>query len=324
MIRIAACLVLALAIPRSGRAGSGGNPLVHEGMAGASAAADIGQGRIAVANDEDNRIRIFRVDSGGPAESETDVGGFLGVHGRNTEADLEGAARIGNRVYWIGSHGLSKDGKPRPNRQRFFCTEIVSKDGAAPRLVPAGEPCRTLLDQFILSPEAAGLDLDRSRTVAPNESGGLNIEALSAGPDGTLLVGFRSPIPAGKALVVPLLNPADVVAGRPARFGPPLRIDLDGRGLRDMAWDGRQWILLGGGGGGQDRKPRLYRWEGPGSNPVPLAAKGLKDLNPESVTILGEPGQESLLVCSDDASGSGGLLRNRTFRSLRVPLKDAR
>ena len=323
MLRAAACLLVALGMPLPGRAGSAHAFLVHEGMAGASAAVDVGQGRIAVANDEDNRIRIYKAETGGAPESETDVGRFLGVQGRNVEADIEGAARIGNRVYWIGSHGRSKDGKPRPNRQRFFCTEILAVDGAPPRLAPAGQACHTLLDQLALSREAQGLDLDRARGLPPNESGGLNIEALAAGPDGSLLIGFRSPIPGDKALVVPLRNPAEVVEGRPARFGAPLLLDLDGRGLRDMAWDGRQFILLGGGGGGENRKPRLYRWEGPGKVPTALAAKHLKDLNPESVTVYGEPGQESLLVCSDDASGSGGLLRNRTFRSLRIPLKDA-
>ncbi len=300
--------------------GSAKPPTVHSGMAGASAAVDLGEDRFAVANDEDNRIRIYRTDSAGAPEAETDFSRFLLVQGRNTEADIEGAARIGNRIYWIGSHGLSKDGKARPNRHRFFATDIIPAPGGPPTLVPVGRPCMDLLSQYASSGGLPGSDLSRAMSIPPNEPGGLNIEALAAGPDGVLYIGFRSPIPTRLALIVPLLNPAEVVEGRPARFGEALRLDLDGRGIRDFAWDGHQWYLLGGGGGGEDRKTRLYRWEGPGKAAVPLAAKGLKDLNPEAVTLLGSGAGATLLICSDDASGSGSKSGSRNFRSLNLPV----
>jgi hypothetical protein len=321
MKRFARMAIPALGCVLLAWAGFAKPPTVHSGMAGASAAVDLGDGRFAVANDEDNRIRIYRADSTGAPEAETDLSGFLRVHGRNTEADIEGAARIGNRIYWIGSHGLSKDGKARPNRHRFFATEVVPTAGGPPAIVPVGKPCVDLLTQFASSAVTPGFDLSRAMTIPPNEPGGLNIEALAAGPEGILYIGFRSPIPSDKALLVPLLNPADVVAGHPARFGTPLSLDLDGRGVRDLVWDGQQWYLLGGGGGGEDRKPRLYRWEGPGRTALPLSAKGLKDLNPEAVTLLGSGRGASLLICSDDASGSGGKSSSRNFRSLNLPVE---
>jgi len=304
--------------------GSAKPPMVHSGMAGASAVVDLGDDRFAVANDEDNRIRIYRTDSSGAPEADTDFSRFLQVQGRNTEADIEGAARIGNRIYWIGSHGLSKDGRARPNRRRFFATDIIPVASGPPTLLPVGRPCMDLLTQFVSSGIHLGTELSRAMSLPPNEPGGLNIEALAAGPDGALYIGFRSPIPTNLALVVPLLNPAEVVEGRPARFGEALRLDLDGRGIRDFAWDGRQWYLLGGGGGGEDRKTRLYRWGGPGKAPIPLAAKGLKDLNPEAVTLLSSGKGARLLICSDDASGSVGDSRSRNFRSVRVPVEALR
>jgi len=290
--------------------------LLHSGMGGASAAVDVGGGRIAVANDEDNRLRIFRTDADGPPESSVDVSGFLHVEGRNIEADLEGAARIGDRIYWIGSHGRAKDGRLRPNRQRLFATAIITAADGAKSLRPVGFPCRNLLDQLVGSAAAQDLGLGVAMGIAPNEPGGLNIEALSEGPGGSLYIGFRSPVPAGKALVVPLLNPDEVVDGKPARFGTALRIDLGGRGLRDMAWNGRSWYLLGGGGGGEDRKPRLYRWTGGTSPAEHLAARGLKDLNPEALTVLGTGEAQSLLVCSDD--GKRNATQGRSFRSIRL------
>ncbi len=304
-------------------AGSAKPPTVHSGMAGASAAVNLGEGRFAVANDEDNRIRIYRAGEPGGPEAEADFSRFLQVHGRNTEADIEGAARIGDRIYWIGSHGLSKDGKARPNRHRFFATDIVTAASGPPNLIPVGKPCVDLLNQLASSAIQPELDLSRAMALPPNEPGGLNIEALSAGPDGALFVGFRSPIPSKLAILVPLLNPAEVVEGKPARFGKPLRLDLDGRGIRDLVWDGHRWYLLGGGGGGEDRKTRLYRWDGPGRAATPIATKGLKGLNPEAITLLGSGEDASLFICSDDASGPGGLSTSRTFRSLRLPLKDA-
>jgi hypothetical protein len=166
-------------------------------MAGASAAVDLGEGRFAVANDEDNRIRIYRAGEPGGPEAETDFSGFLQVHGRNTEADLEGAARIGNRIYWIGSHGLSKDRKVRPNRHRFFATDIVQATSGPPTLIPVGKPCVDLLIQLASAAMPPGFDLSGAMALPPNEPGGLNIEALAAGPDGALYIGFRSPIPSG-------------------------------------------------------------------------------------------------------------------------------
>lgn len=46
-----------------------------------------------------------------------------------------------------------------------------------------------------------------------------------------------------------LMNPAELIAGRPARWGPPARLDLGGQGIRDAVWSGRRYYLLGGSPG---------------------------------------------------------------------------
>jgi hypothetical protein len=299
--------------------GCGATPpllLQHTGMGGASAAVDLGGGRIAVANDEDNRIRIYRADADGGPESFLDVGGFLRVQGGNTEADLEGAARVGDRIYWIGSHGRAKEGRLRPNRHRFFATDIFQGTDGKKALRTVGTPCSTLMEQLSRDAAAAGLGLVTALATPPNQPGGLNIEALAEGPEGSVYIGFRSPVPNGRALIVPLLNPGAVIQGQPARFGPPIHLDLDGRGLRDMARHGDSWYLLGGGGGGEDRKPKLYRWNGGTAPAVHLSVPGLKNLNPEALTVLGPPAEASLLVCSDD--GGKKSAQNRSFRSFQI------
>ena len=46
---------------------------------------------------------------------------------KEPEADLEGATRIGDDIYWITSHGQNKNGKNRPSRHRLFATAVAQK-----------------------------------------------------------------------------------------------------------------------------------------------------------------------------------------------------
>ncbi len=43
---------------------------------------------------------------------------------QDREIDTEGSARIGERIYWITSHGRNKKGKFRPNRYRIYATDV--------------------------------------------------------------------------------------------------------------------------------------------------------------------------------------------------------
>src|SRR5215211_1026049 len=78
-------------------------PLVFTGMCDASAAAAIGPEHLVVADDEENLLRVYR-RSGGEPVMNVDLRKYLSA-GRGDEADLEGAAAMGNLVFWIGSHG---------------------------------------------------------------------------------------------------------------------------------------------------------------------------------------------------------------------------
>ena len=71
-----------------------------------------GSALFAAASDEDCVLRVYDSSNPGLPMSETDVTKFLEPDDpEETEADIEGAARVGDRVYWIGSHGRSKKGK---------------------------------------------------------------------------------------------------------------------------------------------------------------------------------------------------------------------
>ena len=72
-----------------------------------------------------------------------------------------------------------------------------------------------VLRDMLEDPKLAQFDLKTAETITPKEPGGLNIEGLTSTPEGALLIGFRNPIPEGKALLIPLKNPLDLVTKDP-------------------------------------------------------------------------------------------------------------
>jgi len=255
-----------------------------------------------VASDEDNTLRLYHRDQGGAALHEFALDSFLEVGPKRREVDIEGAAALGGRSFWIGSHGRSRKGKLRPNRTRFFAVKIEPKNGETV-VSGSGRPYKDLLQDLLQSPELASFDLARAAEMAPNEAGALNIEGLAATPDGRLLIGFRSPVPNGKALVVPLENPHQVVEGQAARLGSPVLLDLGGSGVRSFEWvpEARRFLIVAGPHA--DGGPlHLYDWTGePSDAPVSLTSLP-SDLRPEA--LLHFPGESatSVLLLSDDGS----------------------
>jgi Protein of unknown function (DUF3616) len=275
-------------------------PARYTGMCDASGAVTVSSNLFVVADDEHNVLQVYRSDQPGRAVKQFDFNAFLEVQGKSREADLEGAAKIGERAFWIGSHGRNTDGKERFNRHRLFATDILVNDGDV-TLTPVGKPYKRLLDDLLKDARFDQFHFAEAARRAPKERGALNIEGLSATPEGHLLIGFRNPVPAGKALLIPLLNPNEVIAGTPARFDAPLKLDLGGRGIRDIAWHGGMYLIIAGSwhGGGHFQ---LYRWAGPGVKPEPLQVDHLNDYHPEALVIYPQYGFREFQVLSDDGT----------------------
>ncbi len=298
-------LALALTLFASGAPGAPASAVMtYRGPCDASAAVALDAAHFVVAGDEDNTLRVYRHGRPEPV-GEAPLAAFLGTGDK--ESDLEAAAAVGKRIYWIASHGRNSKGKLRPDRQRFFATDIDLS--APPVLTPAGTPYRGLLDDLAGAPTLAGLRLGEAAQLAPEAPGGLNIEGLAAMPDGSLLVGFRNPVPNGRALLVPLLNPADLVGAvseRKARFGEPMLLELLGRVVRsiDRALDGRgYWIVAGPAS--DAGAFTLYRWSGQSKDaPQIVDSSELVGLRPEALFEL--PGGGGLQILSDD----GGVVTN--------------
>jgi hypothetical protein len=298
----------------------------HSESCDASAAVALSDRVFVAASDEDSRLRAYLHDESGAPIWSMDVAQFLEVDPKHPETDIEGAARVGDLVYWITSHGRNQKGEWRESRRRFFATRVEG-DGLAVNLRPVGRPYRELLDDFGSHPDLQDLDLAGAARRAPKDEGALNIEGLATGPNGTLWVGFRNPIPAGRAVLVQLLNPAEMIEGRRAKLGLVVRLSLAGRGIREITWSGSDYLIVAGSFDGKG-KSRIYRWAGPGTEAQRLREAARPDLNPEGLVVFpGSDGTDFFLLSDDGSRKTDGVeckeLRDasqRSFRSARVRL----
>jgi len=273
----------------------------YPGMCDPSAAAAINNNLFIVASDEDNILRVYARGAVG-APQRFDLNSFLRPDGEHPEADLEGATRLGDFIYWIGSHGRNRNGKLRPSRHRLFATSVrVEVDKVA--VVPIGVPYTRLLEDLAQAPALRTYDLEGASRKAPESEGGLNIEGLAATPQDTLMIAFRNPIPGGKALIVPLENPQQVIEGQQAKLGPPIELSLNGLGIRSIEYrEGRGRYLIVAGPHDDDGETALFSWSGSAfdaAEPVPAATFG--DLNPEALFVY--PGDGTAVQFLSDDGG---------------------
>lgn len=284
------------------------------GPCDASAAVAISDTHFVVAEDEHNILYIYQRGESRPLASSApvDLSQFLSTEGK--ESDFEGSARIGNRIYWISSHGRDKNGKERPMRYQFFATDIVS--GSSPTVKSVGSPYTGLLRDLLTDEQLRSLPLPEASKKAPESPGGLNIEGLAATPNGQLLIGFRNPVPNGKALLIPLINPVDVINGAAAKFGPPLQVNLGGRGIRSIELVGSDYYIVAGptadaGTFALFRLPIKY-----GAEAMLVDDIKIEKLRPEALFLW--PNSKKLQLISDDGSVQpGGAGCKNTPKSIR-------
>jgi hypothetical protein len=285
-----------------------GEELHHQEMCDASAAIAVGKGDyFIVANDEDNILRVYQARKSGKAISEIDLNDYFKNNPDRQEVDIEGAALLEEVVYWITSHGRSKKGKLKSQRRQFFATKIIDRDES---IIVEGEGfsyehlLQDLRD-FLKDKELKKYfeSIDRELDLPPEEENSINIEGLCATLDGNLLIGFRNPIPDGKALLIPLQNPAELVSQEHsvANFGEPIHLDLGGRGIRSIeCWEKYNIYLICAGAFDDSSNFCLYQWSGNiAETPELINFNFPQNFRPESVLFY--PDRDNLLhILSDD------------------------
>jgi hypothetical protein len=277
----------------------------YRGMCDASAAVALDAGHFVVANDERNTLRVYKRGQSDPVDS-VPIFEFLKTKEKK-ESDLEGAARVGSRIYWISSHGTNSEGEVQERRYRLFATEITTKSGIPTVKTIGSAPYTRLLADLSQAKQLAKYDLSGASKKPPKSEGGLNIEGLAATPQGELLIGFRNPIPNKKALLVPLKNPAAVIEGKSADLGDPIELDLGQRGIRSVEHVGDSYLIVAGPID-EEKGFSLYRWSGPkGGPPVEIQGIEFKGLQPEALFAI--PGTNKVQMLSDDGGEMIGAQR---------------
>lgn len=275
-------------------------------MCDASGAVALSDRRFVVADDEDNVLRVYDVEQGGAPLGGTDVSHGLKLPLKKKkkpgsvpvapEADIEAATRLGDRAYFMTSHGRNSSGKLKPERLRFFAT-TAPEDGD---IEVIGEPYDGLLADLLAEPRLESFELAKAAELPPKAPGGLNLEGMTERKEGGVWLGFRNPIPEGRALVVPLLNPEALITGKKARFGDPVKLDLAGLGVRSLS-SHRDRYLIVAGPFDQGATSRLFTWDG-GARVEPLDRVSLAGFNPEG--FFTPEGRDHIMLLSDDGSVS--------------------
>ncbi len=277
--------------------------LQHEQICDASGAIALGEDHFVVANDEDNLLRIYQADrSGKPVE--VDINHYFDNNPNGEETDLEAVAQLDGMIYWITSHGRNSKGKFKPARHQFFASRLSRSNGI--EFEQVGRSYTQLVLRDMLNDQRLKCyQLEAAEKIAPKSPGGLNIEGLTITPKGDLLIGFRNPIIQGKALLLPLKNPRELVEkqGTKANFGKPIELDLGGLGIRSIEyWQREQCYLIVAGAYDSSDRFALYQWSGLDQTPQRVDVMGLpSDFRPEG--ILFYPGREQQFqLLSDDGS----------------------
>jgi hypothetical protein len=266
-----------------------------------------------VGDDENQVLRIYSRERSGPALGGTDCNPFLGLtdieNGVPREVDIEGSTRVGQRIYWMGSHSHAEIGEPRTNRSRIFATDVA---GAGPGSTLNYVGRYEFLKEDLISWDQGnghskgagfyGLSASAAPGVAPKapDGSGFNLEGLAMAPGSTnaAYVAFRAPlVPVSartKALIVPVLNFAALatVGGPPrsAVFGPPIELDLGCRGIRSIEGDTNGYLIVAGPAGQSmglfPQDFRLFTWSGNPADEPQQRAADLSGMNPEGIVEL--------------------------------------
>ena len=254
-------------------AGTTSSTRFFSGASNASSAQEVGDGYMMVADDEFNALSLYPQAASSAPVAQFDFSSLMNLTDTaNPEMDLEASARLGNRIFWMGSQSNSKSGKARPNRNRVFATDLRGT-GAATTLNFVGSYDH-LRDDLLAwdraNGNALGLGASAASGVIPEADGGVgyNIEGLAFKPGSSVAyLGFRAPLePSGTrnaALIVPVTNFTELVTGtaRTATFGAPVQLDLGGRGIRELKCNDQGCLILAGPASGGSSFA-LYSWNG--------------------------------------------------------------
>ena len=226
------------------------------------------------------------------------VGSINGLSLGVSIEDLEGITTDGTTVYVVSSQ----------SRPKAIATEGLVRFKFDPRSKSIKDAeSISGLKKFLVE-NVAELRQEAEKT---GKDGGLNIEGLAWDPrHGRLLLGLRSPIVDGHALIVPLRlrdqrGPFSI-DNMEVENSKAIRLPLGGAAIRSIEYDGRARVFRIISGAAENQDPTdfaLWEWNGDEQQPKVRETKRFeKSLKPEGVARV-TSGSQDFLIIVFDASG---------------------
>lgn len=268
-----------------------------------SAVQQLPDGRFLVVEDEkEHPLSLVTIDADGMVKAEGLTAGLLQMFSSFWKLDdLEGLAtdRAGF-IYAITSHSRDDDGEEKKSREKLVRFRVEGNRVVHPKVVDG-------LKAALIARHAALAAATQVGDV--KTGGGLNIEGLEVSPDQQqLLIGFRSPLRHGRALVARVGNLAAVFDSDEApEIAPVLEeLDLGGHGIRGMSYVPAlgAFLIIGGPVSREEAAFDLWCWSGqPGSSARRVKIPGMSGLaKAEGVSPAIFDGVERIIVVSDDGN----------------------
>ena len=272
-----------------------------------SAIQQLPDGRFLVVEDEKSHpLSLVTISADGSVDSTALTAGLFQMFSEFWKLDdLEGLAldRAGF-IYAITSHSRDGDGDEKKSREKLVRFRIDGNRVVDPKVIDGLKSALTARHP-VLAAAAQIRDV--------KASGGLNIEALELSPDQQrLLIGFRSPLHDGRALIASIENPSAIFeSDEPPRISPALEeLDLGGHGIRGLSYVPAMgtYLVIGGPVSREQAEFDLWLWSGQQGAPARrVTVPGLRSFErAEGVSPAIVGGMERIVIVSDDGNRGAG------------------
>lgn len=270
-----------------------------------SAIQQLPDGRFLIAEDEKKHaFSLVTLDAGGVRQhTPLSAGWFDGGDDVWNMDDLEGLAQDSRGYcYAVTSHSRTEGGELKKPRTRLARFKIEKNQLIKPRVASGLRHALTERHPVL----AAAADVGQVKS-----GGGLNIEALEITPDQRLLIGFRSPLQQGRALIASVDNVAAVFdeGAAPQVSGALQALDLGGQGIRGMSYVAALggYLLISGPATREGEAFGLWFWRGQPGDPARRVSLPLPDLaRAEGVCPALIDGVPKIVLVSDDGDRKQG------------------
>jgi hypothetical protein len=272
-----------------------------------SAIQQLPDGRFLVVEDEKSHpLSLVTIGADGTVDSTSLTPGLLEMYSDFWKLDdLEGLTldRAGF-VYAITSHSRDDDGDEKKSREKLVRFRVEGNRVVDAKVVDGLKPALTARHPILAA---------AARVADVKADGGLNVEGLEMSPDQKrLLIGFRSPLRDGRALIASVENPwAMFESDEAPQIAASLdEVDLGGRGIRGLAFVPvlGDYLVISGPSSREPADFGLWRWSGVSDAPASrVTVPGLHSLEKaEGVCAAFIGGVERIVIVSDDGNRDAG------------------